>query len=182
MDYRSNRLILSLPNIDLAAKRKDFYCKNMNFFKPFLPIQSNLIEEIEFHIEKLTKEIINFESENAIKFYVFLSKSDSNIIGAIEFSNIVKGPFRSCNIGYLLDENFQGNGFMEESIRRAIDFIFLEKKLHRIEAAIMPNNHKSIKVIEKLGFQKIGMAPNYLNINGVWADHLLYQLISPELF
>ena len=71
---------------------------------------------------------------------------------------------------------------MEESIRRAIDFLFLEKKLHRIQAAIMPNNSKSIRLIEKIGFQKIGLAPNYLNINGVWAAHFLYQLISPELF
>lgn len=128
------------------------------------------------------QEISNHETENGFKFYVFLTNETDKIIGSLEFSNIVKGPFRSCNLGYLLDEKFQGNGYMEESIRRAIDFLFLEKKLHRIQAAIMPNNSKSIRLIEKIGFQKIGLAPNYLNINGVWADHFLYQLISPELF
>ena len=182
MDYRSARIILSLPKIEFATLRRDFYCENNLFFKPFLPIQSSLLPEIDFHKDKLMQEISNHETENGFKFYVFLTNETDKIIGSLEFSNIVKGPFRSCNLGYLLDEKFQGNGYMEESIRRAIDFLFLEKKLHRIQAAIMPNNSKSIRLIEKIGFQKIGLAPNYLNINGVWVDHFLYQLISPELF
>lgn len=182
MDYRSARIILSLPNIEFATLRRDFYFDNNLFFKPFLPIQSSLLHEIDFHKDKLIQEINNFDSDKAFKFYLFLSDSTEKIIGSLEFSNIVKGPFRSCNLGYLLDEKYQGNGYMEESIRRAIDFLFLEKKMHRIQVAIMPENNKSINLIEKLGFQKIGLASNYLNINGVWADHLLYQLISPELF
>lgn len=182
MQFKTNRLILSQPSLDFAIKRRDFYLNNRDFFKPFMPIQSHDIADDTFHYTKLEREIDFFDTQKSFKFYIFQSNDVEKIIGAIEFSQIELGPFRSCCLGYVLDEKVQGNGYMQEALKKAIDFVLNEKKLHRVQAAIMPSNHQSINVIQKLGFEQIGLAKNYLNINGSWSDHLLYQLISPELF
>ena len=76
----------------------------------------------------------------------------------------------------------QGKGYMHEALLRALDFIFSEKKLHRVEASVMPHNQKSIHVLERLGFEKIGLAKAYLNIYGNWEDHIIFQKINASLF
>jgi ribosomal-protein-alanine N-acetyltransferase len=92
----------------------------------------------------------------------------------------VQGAFQSCILGFSLDEQFQGQGFMREALHGTIAFIFAQYHLHRIEANYLPGNHRSEKLLQRLGFEKFGQAPHYLLINGHWADHVLTQKLNPK--
>jgi ribosomal-protein-alanine N-acetyltransferase len=118
------------------------------------------------------------EAGKQIKFGVFIKNDLNKIIGTVSFSNIIKGPFLSCFLGYRTDEKENGKGYTTEAIKRGIEYVFDEIKLHRIEANIIPANTASIKVVEKLGFKLEGYSRNYLQINRKWEDHLHYALLN----
>ena len=102
-------------------------------------------------------------------------------IGFINFSNIVRGAFQSCHLGYATDHAEINRGVMTEALKRAIAFAFDELKLHRVEANIMPKNTRSIRVVEKLGFVNEGLSRKYLKINGVWEDHIHFVRLNDAL-
>ena len=87
---------------------------------------------------------------------------------------------QAAYLGYKLDNEFEGLGYMQEGLTAIIHFAFSHLKLHRLEANIIPDNHRSIKLIKSLGFNKDGLTEKYLKINGKWADHyrFSFQLIN----
>ena len=99
----------------------------------------------------------------------------------IGISNITEGVFQNCYIGYKLDFREIGKGYMKESLKRIIKYIFEELGLHRIEANIIPGNERSINLIEKIGFRREGLAKKLLKINGVWEDHYRYAILNDEM-
>lgn len=114
-----------------------------------------------------------------------ISRNDANgaraeIIGWISFTNIVRGIFQACNLGYKLAEDAQGHGYMTEAGRAGIDFVFGTLRLHRIMANYLPHNDRSSAVLSRLGFEKEGYAKNYLFIDGKWQDHILTSLLNPQ--
>ncbi len=80
--------------------------------------------------------------------------------------------------GYFLDEPLNGQGLMTEAVAHAVQFAFGEVVLHRIQAAVMPWNMGSIRVLEKVGFRYEGLAEYYLRINDAWQDHNLYSITT----
>jgi ribosomal-protein-alanine N-acetyltransferase len=87
---------------------------------------------------------------------------------------------QSCFLGYSLDEDHQSQGLMTEALKSLIDHIFNDWGLHRIQANYLPTNGPSARVLEKLGFEKEGVAKNYLRIDGQWQDHVLTARINPN--
>lgn len=104
----------------------------------------------------------------------------SQIIAQCAFSNIVRGAFGACHLGYAVDGEHEGRGLMREVLQAAIDYAFGEMGLHRIMANYMPRNTRSEQLLLRLGFQKEGYAKSYLRINGRWEDHVLTSLINPN--
>ncbi len=98
----------------------------------------------------------------------------------MSLSQIFHGPFRSCIVGYFLDEAVNGRGYTTEALGLVVGHAFGELGLHRVQAGVMPRNVGSIRVLEKLGFRREGLALRYLRINGVWEDHLLYAITAEE--
>ena len=96
----------------------------------------------------------------------------------MSLSEIVKGNFQSCWIGYYLDRNHNGKGYMTEAVTYTADYAFKELGLHRIEAGVMPHNEASIRLLEKAGFEKEGIARESVRINGKWEDHLILSRIN----
>lgn len=84
------------------------------------------------------------------------------------------GVFRNAFIGYSIDENEQGKGYMKEAVKLAIDYAYEELELHRIEASTMVSNEKSQRVLKSCGFQELGVSKEYLYINGKWQDHVVF--------
>ena len=117
------------------------------------------------------------ELGTAASFGIFLS---NQFIGEINISNITRGAFQSGHVGYWIDGNCAGNGYTPEALVLVIKFAFEELLLHRVQVSIVPRNHSSRRVVEKLDLRCEGLAEKYLEINGVWEDHLRYAITIEE--
>jgi ribosomal-protein-alanine N-acetyltransferase len=97
------------------------------------------------------------------------------LAGMISLSNVVRGPFQSAHLGYWVDEARNSRGLATRAIAELVRHSFADLGLHRLEAATLVDNVASQRVLEKNGFTRIGIAPRYLRIAGVWRDHVLFQ-------
>ncbi|CAN5476657.1 GNAT family protein [soil metagenome] len=102
--------------------------------------------------------------------------------GEINVSGVQRGPFQSAYVGYWIDEAAAGNSYVPESVVLVARHAFEDLALHRLQIAIIPRNTASRRVAEKLGLRDEGTAVRYLEINGVWEDHIRYALTSEEWF
>jgi ribosomal-protein-alanine N-acetyltransferase len=100
--------------------------------------------------------------------------------GEINLSSVQRGPFQSAYVGYWIDQGQAGRGYMPEAVVLLARFAFEQVHLHRIQISIIPRNHRSRRVVEKLKLRDEGVAQRYLEINGVWEDHLRYALTVEE--
>ncbi|MEZ5321893.1 MAG: GNAT family protein [Microthrixaceae bacterium] len=107
---------------------------------------------------------------------------DGAFAGEINVSSVHRGPFQSAYVGYWIDQRLAGMGYMPESVVQVLRFAFETLGLHRIEIAIIPRNAASRRVVDKLGLRAEGVALRYLEINGVWEDHLRHGITSEEWF
>ncbi len=112
--------------------------------------------------------------------FLIFEKATGRLAGGITLGNIRHGVAQSGQIGYWMGVNHAGTGLMHEAVLLVVRFGFETLRLHRIEAACIPDNQRSIRVLEKAGFRREGLLRSYLRINGVWQDHLLYALIAGD--
>jgi ribosomal-protein-alanine N-acetyltransferase len=111
----------------------------------------------------------------------FVVTYDGAMVGQLTVTGIAWGSARWAQVGYWIDQRHAGRGIMPLAVAMACDHCLLTMGLHRIEIAIRPENTASLRVVEKLGFSKIGLAPRYLHINGSWRDHLIFALTAEEV-
>ncbi|SON54665.1 putative ribosomal N-acetyltransferase YdaF [Hartmannibacter diazotrophicus] len=134
-------------------------------------------------IKRYQREI---REDSGYPFFLFRS-SDEQLLGGATLSNVRRGVSLSCSLGYWMGEAYSGNGLMGEAVPRLLQFAFRDLRLHRVEAASIPHNERSIRLLEKAGFVREGFARRYLLINGKWQDHVLFaalvedQVIRPPL-
>jgi ribosomal-protein-alanine N-acetyltransferase len=107
--------------------------------------------------------------------YSYVILDGDAVAGAITLSNVVRGALQSANVGYWVDRGRNGRGLATRAVAAAIDVAFSELRLHRLEAGTLLDNVASQRVLEKNGFERIGIARNYLHIGGAWRDHILFQ-------
>lgn len=107
-------------------------------------------------------------------------KRDEVILGMVNLSQIFRGPFDSCVMGYWIGREHAGQGYMTEGVRLCLRRAFGELGLHRVEANVMPENEASLGVVRRVGFREEGFSPRYLQINGVWADHTRWAMTREE--
>lgn len=149
--------------------------RNRDFLQPFEPLQADRNFTPEGIDEQITMACRAWEDGTGYSFGIF-RKADGQLIGRVNLSNVSRGAWQSCTIGYYLDQAENGKGYMTEAVRLAVDFAFTQAGLHRVQAAVMPHNIGSIRVVEKVGFWYEGLARYYLQINGKWEDHLIYSM------
>jgi ribosomal-protein-alanine N-acetyltransferase len=116
--------------------------------------------------------------DTAYGFGIFLL--DGTFAGEVSLGSVLRGPFQSCFIGYWIDEAQAGHGYVPEAVALAIRFGFDTLGLHRMEAAIVPRNANSRRVAVKLGLREEGVALRFLQIRGVWEDHVRYAITAEE--
>ena len=100
------------------------------------------------------------------------------VIGEIGFTNIVRGAFQACHLGFSVCGQAQGQGLMHEALTGALAAVFDQVGLHRVMANYRPENARSARLLDRLGFEREGLARAYLHIDGAWRDHVLTSLIS----
>jgi ribosomal-protein-alanine N-acetyltransferase len=105
---------------------------------------------------------------------------EGRFAGEINLSAIQRGPFQSAYIGYWIDEAEAGHGYTPEALVVLCRFAFDDLRLHRVQIAIIPRNAASRRVVEKVKIREEGIAERYLEINGVWEDHVRYAITSEE--
>lgn len=120
------------------------------------------------------------ELGTAYPFFI-MDKETGALVGAITLSNIRRGVAETGTLGYWIGRPYAGEGRGTTAVRTMLDFAFDNLMLHRVEAACVPYNHASKRVLQKAGFQHEGTARAYLKINGVWADHLLFAILESDL-
>ncbi len=116
----------------------------------------------------------------AFVFLIARLEAEAAIIGRIALGGVQRGAFQNAYLGYWIDAEAQGQGLMPEAVRRITSFAFEEAGLHRVQAAVMPCNGRSLRVLEKVGYRREGLAKAYLSIAGVWEDHVLYAVTAEE--
>jgi ribosomal-protein-alanine N-acetyltransferase len=138
-----------------------------------------------FWREKLRLAVEEFHADRAVRFVLQPRQErepapDAPIIGTCNYSNIVRGPFQACHLGYQIGLAHQGRGMMAEALRATNAFMFDERRLHRIMANYRPENYRSARLLQRLGFRREGIAADYLFIDGAWRDHVLTSLANPR--
>lgn len=179
--YETKRLILKVLDKSYAEAVLDYYLRNRSFLEEWEPIKDNEFYTKKYQEQQLDEELSKIENNNSFRLWVFKKGNKNKIIGSVGFSNIVRGVFLSCHLGYKLDKDEINKGYTTEAIEKGIDIIFNEFGLHRIEANIMPKNKSSLRVVEKLGFYNEGLAYKYLKINGKWEDHIHMVLLNDKV-
>ena len=119
-------------------------------------------------------------SDTSYAFFLF-RKHDEALVGGLTLANIRRGVAQAGSLGYWIGEPFARRGLMTGAVQALVPFSFGSLRLHRLEAACIPSNTASVRLLEKAGFTREGYAREYLCINGLWQDHLLYGRLNGHM-
>ena len=129
------------------------------------------------------RRIRRYQSElredHAYAFFIF-RQSDYELLGGLTLSNVNRGMTQTATIGYWMGEPNANRGYMTKAMRAVVPYAFGALRLHRLEAACLPHNASSIRLLEKLGFRREGLARGLVCINGRWQDHLVFALLADD--
>ncbi len=178
--FTQNLILRTLDAAD-ALKVLEYFDRNRAFLRPWEPERGEEFYTANYHRELLEAEQAEMDAGRMVKFWLFRKDEPERVIGSLAFNNIVRGCFLSCFLGYRLDAQETGRGYMTEAVLRGAEIMFNECGLHRIEANIIPRNAASLRVAAKAGFTSEGLARKYLKINGVWEDHIHMVLLNRDL-
>lgn len=180
LTFNTDRLVLRILHPNDADKVLAFYEENREHFEPWEPERDLNFYTLPYQRLSLSIEYNLMQQAKLLRYWVFTSDDPDTIIGSINFYNILKGSYYSCQLGYKFDHRYTGRGYAYEAVKSSMDVLFMEHNIHRIEANIMPTNLRSIHLIQKLGFSYEGLCKSSIKINHKWEDHIRYAYINPN--
>lgn len=154
-----------------AASRK--------FLEPWEPTWPPDALGREAYFRRLNRYAADWRDGVGHSFFIF-GNDDDALLGGISMSNVRRGVAQCGTLGYWIGEPHARQGYMNEALRLIIEFCFGQLGLHRIEAACLPHNEASQKLLQRADFMQDGYARKYLKIRGEWQDHLLYSLLAED--
>ena len=152
----------------------DAYRRNRDHLAPWEPERTEEFYTVERQSQIIDSKLAQHSAGSEVPFVLL---DADRVIGALTLTGIVRGPFLSAHLGYWVDKDHNGRGVGSAAVAFAVDFSRRELGLHRLQAATLPHNAASQKILKRAGFEEIGHAPSYLRIGGFWQDHVLYQRI-----
>ncbi|MEZ4818537.1 MAG: GNAT family N-acetyltransferase [Bdellovibrionota bacterium] len=177
---KTERLNLRIPGAHDIPDILQFYQANKAHLAPWDPVTPPGFYTADYWQEKVAQAQAEYQQKQSLRLLLRLM-DDQTLIGMVHVTQIERGPFQNCRVGYKLAQTHQGSGYMFEALQSVIRYVFQTLHLHRIEANYIPSNARSGKLLERLGFTKHGIAPQYLHIAGKWQDHMLTSLLNPGL-
>jgi ribosomal-protein-alanine N-acetyltransferase len=178
----TSRLRIAHVRPGYEAETVAFFARNRQHFARWDPPAPSDFYSVGFWERSIARSVEDFHADRAVRLDLFdgTVAGSRRVIGRMGFSQIFRGPFQSCILGYQIDENYQGKGLMYEALQAAIAYMFDVKGLHRIQANHLPENARSAALLAKLGFVREGLAKDYLFIGDAWRDHVLNALTNPR--
>lgn len=175
----TERLCLVAGSPAIAAAWAAYQYDNREHLAPWNPLQRPEAFDVSATRLQLQRSADERSAGRRYDFGIFFPSEPETMVGQVTLSDVVRGVFQACYLGYSLAAGAQGKGVMTEALRAVIAFAFDDLRLHRIMANYMPRNARSAAVLERLGFTIEGRAKDYLFIAGAWEDHVLTSLRNP---
>ena len=157
-----------------AEELTNYYIRNKEHLREFEPARDNSFYEVDVQRKILIESYKQLMVGTGMDLGIYLK---DKLIGKIKVSNIVHGVFKSAFIGYSIDKEHEGKGYMKEAVLLVEKYCKQYLDLHRLEASVLVDNIKSKRVLLKSGFEEIGINKEYLYINGKWRDHITFYKI-----
>lgn len=171
------RLVLAPAHEELAISVIEFYQRNEVHLTPWEPPKPMDFLTEAVQRKRLQKAEADTRAGTAMRWWLYLKGEPNVLVGSIGLNDIARGPFQNALLGYALDGELQGQGLMQEGLNAVILHAFsAEINLHRIQANVRPDNLRSLRVLERLGFEREGYARDYLYIQDKWHDHVMFAL------
>lgn len=180
-ELHTDRLVLRLPEPREAPAMVAFRRENRAFLEPWEPTRMPEFFTEGFWRVQLQRNLREFR-EGMSLCLALIEPTNDEVLGVCNYTNIVRGTFQACHLGYALGERHQGRGYMYEALSAANRYVFEEMGLNRIMANYLPQNDRSGQLLARLGFTVEGRAEKLLKINGVWEDHILTAKINPARY
>jgi [ribosomal protein S5]-alanine N-acetyltransferase len=176
----TERTTLIVPGPELAPRMAAYLVRNREHVAATAPARPATFYEQPTLEQRFRTGQDDFRAGRALPILLLRrGDEDGPILGDITFSNLVRGPFLACYLGYNLDREHVGQGLMYEALGAAIQHVFEQLRVHRIMANYMPANQRSGRLLRRLGFTVEGYARDYLFLAGAWQDHILTSLTNP---
>lgn len=173
------RILMRAPQVTDYLAWSELREASRAFLKPWepsWPVDDLTRSSFKYRVKRYHREI---REDLGYPFFVF-SADGETLLGGVTLSNVRRGVTQSASLGYWMGERHAGKGYMSEAVCVLLPHAFDTLRLHRIEAASMPHNGRSIALLEKVGFQREGFARRYLLIDGRWQDHILFALLTDD--
>ena len=174
VEIKGQRITIRNFTPDDAEDLLHYYERNKEHLKPFEPQRDSSFYTYETQKELLLESYRQLMNGNGCDLGIYFNK---RLIGKIKVSNIVYGVFKSGIVGFSIDKEYEGKGFMREALKLVLKYSKDYLDLHRIEASVLVDNEKSKKVLINTGFEEVGINKKYLFINGKWSDHITFYKI-----
>ena len=175
----TSRLYLRPPQMRDWRDWAELRALSREFLAPWEPTwPSDALTRSAFR-RRIRRQLRDGQDDIGYAFFLF-RRDDDALLGGMTLGNVQRGAAQSCSVGYWIGRPHARRGHMSEALGGLLGHCFGPLGLHRVEAACMPNNVASQKLLEKTGFQCEGHARAYLRIAGEWRDHLLYATIAPR--
>lgn len=171
--------ILRLPESADIPALLDYHLRNREALAPFSPRRGENFYRADYWHAQLALDHSHFDQARSCRLCLF-DADDRTLIGEVNLSNLVPYPFYAATLGYSLDPAHWGRGRMKRALTLALDYLFAHFNLHRIMANHLPDNERSARLLQGLGFEREGYARDYLLIDGVWRDHVLTALTRDD--
>ncbi|MDY0871390.1 GNAT family N-acetyltransferase [Dongia rigui] len=161
------------------------------FLEPWEPLWGdNALSRGSFR-GRISRVVREWNGDLGYSFHIFATGRDNlprdTLLGGVNLNNVRRLSAQSCNLGYWMGEPYAGLGLMRAALELLLPFAFATPDddrpglgLHRIDAACIPGNDRSRRLLRRCGFHEIGLAPSYLKINGTWRDHICHQLLAED--
>jgi len=174
------RLVIELASPAHAVLHARHFSRNREHFARWNPPLED-VESEGFWKRSLPASVAEFEAGRSLRLVALPRESPGErLVARINFTQIVRGAFHSCMLGFAVDRDDEGRGLMTEALAASIDWIFATMNLHRIQASHLPENERSRRLLARLGFAPEGLARQYLYIAGAWRDHVINARLNPH--
>ena len=174
-----DKVYLRTPHIQDYGAWAELRAQSREFLTPWEPTWTSSELTKASYRRRLKHYARDLREDLGYAFFLYRN-SDDALLGGVTLSNVRRGVTQACTLGYWIGAPHAQQGYMSAGVTAAIPFVFDSLRLHRLEAACLPHNEASRRLLETAGFSREGLAKRYLKINGIWQDHLLYALVEDD--